>query len=89
MKTKQLRIRVSPQVAEQFEALPPRARGQAASLVLGAWASGLDLGELTKIRQVVVNTGNLLNQSLRTSWGRSVDAEAATQLVRLLRRVVS
>jgi hypothetical protein len=88
MKTKQLRIRLSPQIAAQFEALPPRARGQAVSLVLAAWVSGLDLGELVKIRRVVVNTGNLLNQSLRTSWGRTVDAEAATQLVRLLRRVV-
>jgi hypothetical protein len=46
------------------------------SLVLGVWAGGLDLGELLKLRQVVVNTGNLLNQSLRTSWGRTVDAQA-------------
>ena len=88
MKTKQLRIRVSPQIAAQFEGLPPRARGQAVSLVLGAWAGGLDLRELLKLRQVLVNAGNLLNQSLRTSWGKSADAEAAAQLVRLLRRVV-
>lgn len=88
MKTKQLRIRVTHQIAAQFEALPPRARGQAVSLILGARASGLDLQELLKLRQVVVNTSNLLNQSLRTSWGRTVDAEAATELVRLLRRVV-
>jgi len=88
MKTKQLRIRVSPQIAAQFEALPPRARGQAVSLVLGAWAGGLDLRELLKVRQVIANAGNLLNQSLRTSWGRTVDAEAASQLVRVLRQVV-
>jgi len=58
------------------------------SLILGAWASGLNLQELLKVRQVVVNTSNLVNQSLRTSWGRTVDAEAASQLVRLLRQVV-
>lgn len=88
MKTKQMRIRVSPQIAAQFEALPPRARGQAVSLILGAWAGGLDLQALLKVRQVVVNTSNLVNQSLRTSWGRTVDAEAASQLVRTLRQVV-
>jgi hypothetical protein len=89
MKTKQLRIRLGDEAWKQFYDLPPRARGQAVSLILSAWGLGVNLRELLKVRQDVARATNLLNQSLRTSWGRSADSDAASEMVRLLRRVIA
>jgi hypothetical protein len=89
MKTKQLRIRLGNEAWQQFHALPPRARGQAVSLILGAWGLGVNLRELLAVRQDVARASNLMNQSLKTSWGKSADGVAASEMVRVFRRVLS
>jgi hypothetical protein len=89
MKTKQLRIRLTEGVWRQFHDLPPRARGQAVSLILGAWGLGVNLRELLRVRQDVARASNLMNQSLRTSWGKSADGVAASEMVRLFRRALT
>ena len=89
MKTKQLRIRLGDEAWKQFRDLPPRARGQAVSLILGAGGLGVNLRELLRVRQDVARASNLMNQSLKTSWAKSVDAEAASEMVRLFRRVLT
>jgi hypothetical protein len=57
-------------------------------MILTAHSMGIDLAELLPLRRSLMNWGNLLNQSLRTSWGKSVDGEAAAVMVKRLREVV-
>jgi len=86
--SKQLRIRLSPGVAARFEALPPLARARAVSMLLGAQSEGVDLPTLLQLRGELARLGTLLNQSLKTSWGRSTDAQAASEVVRILEGVL-
>jgi hypothetical protein len=57
-------------------------------MILAAEAERIDLKELLALRPTLVNLGTLLNQSLRTSWGQSVDGATADELVRVLGRLV-
>lgn len=85
----QIRIRLSPEAMAKYQQIPPLARQRLVSLILMAAAERVDLGEVLAMRKVLVNLGTLLNQSLRTSWGLSADGAAASEVVRVLRRLVS
>jgi hypothetical protein len=73
----------------KYKKIPPLARQRLISMILVAEAEKFDLGELLAVRMVLVNLGTLLNQSLRTSWGQTSDGVAASELVGVLRRLVS
>jgi hypothetical protein len=79
----QLRIRLTPEAMSRYKNVPPLARLRVVSFILNTHAEGIDLGELLAMRKVLVNLGNLLNQSLKTSWGKSTDAAAAIEVVRV------
>ena len=82
--TNQLRIRLTDQTARRLLTLPPRARCRAASMMISATMDNIDLGELFAMRRELVALGNLLNQSLRLSWGGSVDESALRGVVEKL-----
>jgi hypothetical protein len=81
----QLRIRLTPEAMSKYKDIPPLARLRVISFLLNAHAKDINLGELLAMRRVLVNLGNLLNQSLKTSWGKSTDAAAASEVVMLLK----
>ena len=53
-------------------------------MMISATMENLDLGELLAMRREMVALGNLLNQSLRLSWGGSVDESALRGVVEKL-----
>jgi hypothetical protein len=79
----QLRIRLTPEAMRKYKDIPPLARLRVVSFVLQSHAEGIDLRELLAIRKVLINLGILLNQSLKTSWGKSTDGAAASDVVRV------
>jgi hypothetical protein len=85
----QLRIRLSSEAMAKYKSIPPLARQRLVSMILVAEAEQVDLKELLGLRKVLVNLGTLINQSLRTTWGQTTDGAAASELVRVLRRLVS
>lgn len=87
-KTTQMRIRVSPGVARKLSTLSPRARCRAVSMMVAAAMEGVDLGELLAMRKELTSLGNLLNQSLRASWGAAADREALRAVVTKLEDVL-
>jgi len=84
----QLRISLSPGAAARLQKLPPIARSRVVSMLLGAQAEGVDLPALLGMRSELTRLGNLLNQSLRTSWGSSTDALAAERVIKILEGVL-
>ena len=82
--TNQIRIRLTDQTARRLLTLSPRARCRAASLMISATMDNIDLDELLAMRRELVALGNLLNQSLRLSWGASVDESALRGVVKKL-----
>jgi hypothetical protein len=86
--SKQLRVRTSEAVATRLLALPPRARSRAVSLMVAAAMEQVDLAALLDLRGELVRLGNLLNQSLRTSWGAAADRDALQAIVTKLGRVL-
>ena len=87
--SRQLRVRTSEAVAARLLGLSPRARSRAVSLMVAATMEQVDLAALLAMRVELVRLGNLLNQALRTSWGREVDREALQAIVTKLGRVLS
>jgi hypothetical protein len=85
--TKQIRIRLSKSVADKFLTLPPRLRSKVVSLLISSSNLGLDLNELLGMRRELVSLGTLINQSLKTSWGQTVDATAMRSLNQKLGRL--
>lgn len=86
--SKQLRVRTSEAVAARLLALPPRARSRAVSLMVSAAMQHVDLAALLGMRGELVRLGNLLNQSLRTSWGTAADHDALQAIVTKLGRLL-
>jgi hypothetical protein len=84
----QLRIRLSPNATQRYAALPPVARMRVVSLILNAAAMKVDLNDLLSLRRPLVNTGNLLNQSLRLSKGPTANSEATSTVVAALKGLV-
>jgi hypothetical protein len=84
--SKQLRIRITDEAGKVYLDLPPLARGRAVSMILLWAARRINLVALLHLRGELVRLGTLLNQSLRTSWGRSCDGEAARKIVKILER---
>jgi hypothetical protein len=82
----QLRIRMPRQEATRWLALPPSSRSKAVSLVLSA-AGTCDLNELAAMRRELSSLGTLLNQSLRTSLGKSVNINALNECVSVLKHL--
>ena len=82
----QLRVRLPRAQAALWLALPPVVRAKAVAMVMGA-AGNINLAELAATRRELVNLGQLLNQCLRVSGGRSVDDEALKACVELLARL--
>lgn len=85
----QLRIRVLPKTAARLKKIPPRLRAKVVSLLIESIINKVDLIELLSLRKDLVSLGVLLNQSLRTSWGKSVDGEAASALVTKLNKFLA
>jgi hypothetical protein len=86
--SKQLRIRTSEDVAVRLLTLSPRARSRAVSLMVAAALERVDLAVLLEMRRELVSLGNLLNQSLRLSWGTAVDRDALREVVLKLGRLL-
>jgi hypothetical protein len=82
----QLRIRVLPNTSARLKKIPPRLRAKVVSLLIESIINKIDLTELLSLRKDLVSLGVLLNQSLRTSWGQSVDGQAASALVTKLNK---
>jgi len=86
--SKQLRVRTSEAVATRLLALPPRARSRAVSLMVAAAMEDVNLAALLELRGELVRLGNLLNQSLRASWGTAADQDALHVIVTKLGRLL-
>ena len=86
--TVQMRIRVQHDVAEKYMKLPPRLRARAFSFILAAQECDIDLKQLLQLRGTLISLGVLINQSLKTSWGKTTDTEAVRQVVQLLKGVL-
>jgi len=78
--SKQLRIRLSKNVADKFLSLPPRLRSKVVSFLISSSDLGVDLNELLSVRRELVSLGTLINQGLKTSWGQTVNAAAMRSL---------
>jgi len=65
-------------------AFPPVVRGRAVSMLVAAGLQNVDLVELLAARKELAALGNLLNQSLRASWGDRVDEDALRSVVKKL-----
>jgi hypothetical protein len=88
-KTIQLRVRLNAETARPFLLLPPKARSRALSLLVSSSTLGVDLKELITFRSELASLGNLVNQSLRSSWGEHVDRASIEKIVLKLRRLLS
>lgn len=88
-KTIQLRVRLSSEIARPFLMLPPKARSRALSLLISSSTAKVDLDQLIRFRSELASLGNLVNQSLRASWGEKVDQVAIEKIVKILRRLLS
>ena len=86
--TTQLRIRLSKGAASKLLSLPPRARSRIVSFMLGSTNQNLDFNELLQARKELVSLGVLINQALRTSWGKSTDAVAMAALQKRLEKIL-
>jgi hypothetical protein len=49
----------------------------------------VDLNELIQSRSQLTSLGVLINQSLRTSWGKSTDGVAMRELLKKLERILA
>jgi hypothetical protein len=85
----QLRVRLQPKTAARLKKLPPRLRTKVVSLLIASVIDKVDLTELMKARKELVSLGVLLNQSLRTSWGKKCDEQAADKLLKKLEVLLS
>ena len=74
--------------AKAFEDIPPLARSKVVAMVLADAAGHVDLLSLLELRKTLLNLGALLNQSLATSWGKNCDAQAASNIVKILREYI-
>ncbi len=68
------RARLPKALAAQLQALPPGLRGRTVAFIMLAHTTGLDLHELIAAANDLRRLGVLVNQSLRVSGGRNVDA---------------
>lgn len=82
--TSQLRVRLLPNTASRLKKLSPRLRAKVVSLLIESAIQNVDLDALLLARKDLVNLGTLLNQSLRTSWGKNCDEQAATKILKKL-----
>lgn len=80
----QIRVRVPQGVAKNLLDLCPRQRANAVGLLLSEKADGIDLQKLLQADGSLIRIGVLLNQSLRTSGGRSVDLVALQNAIKLI-----
>ena len=87
MKNQQLRLRLPSDIAEKLRALPIPVRNQLVAIMLRAQMERIDLFELTAMRKELVSLGTLINQSLRTSWGRETNREAVISVVTKFQRL--
>lgn len=82
--SEQIRIRLSSNAAESLLTFPPRMRSRVVSMLVTAGLTNVDLAELLSARKELSALGNLLNQSLRISWGESVDEVALRGVIKKL-----
>ena len=80
----QVRVRVPEGVAKSLLDLAPRQRANALGLLLAEKANGIDLQKLLQADASLIRIGVLMNQSLRTSGGRSVDLVALQNAIKLI-----
>jgi hypothetical protein len=81
----QLRISILPEAAAYYRTIPRTLQKRVISTILAAHAMKIDLNALLETRKVLVTCGSLLNQSLRTSWGKAVDHKALDEALRIIR----
>jgi hypothetical protein len=81
MKNLQLRLRLPSDIVTQLRGVPIPVRNQLVALMLRAQIHKIDLPELIAMRKELVSLGTLINQSLRSSWGRETHREAAKAVV--------
>ena len=87
MKNLQVRLRLPPDIAWKLRSLPIPLRNQVVAVMLRAQADKIDLLSLVSMRRELSSLGTLINQSLRTSWGRETDQEAVTRVVSKLQEL--
>ncbi|HXT10725.1 MAG TPA: hypothetical protein VN873_04115 [Candidatus Angelobacter sp.] len=75
------RARLPKGLAAQLQALPPGLRGRTMAFIVLAHVNGLDVQKLIAAAGELRRLGVLVNQSLRVSGGRNVDAAALNQAV--------
>ena len=73
------------EIASGLRVLPVAARHRAVAIMLRAQMDRVDLASLVALRSELASLGTLINQSLRTSWGRETDREAAENVLAKLK----
>ena len=82
-----LTIRIADEIGAPLATLPPRLRGNVASIVLASHIAGIELCELLAVRRQLAHLGVLINQALRVNRGLFADpksVEKAAQILTLL-----
>ena len=87
--TTQLRIRLSDNAAQRLLVIPPRARSRVASILVASGMEKIDLATILEARRELVSLGNLLNQSLRLSWGERADGAALQAIIKKMEALLS
>jgi len=87
MKNQQLRLRLPSDIATQLRGVPVPVRNQLVALMLRAQIHKIDLSDLITMRKELASLGTLINQSLRSSWGRETHREAVTAVVAKLQNL--
>ena len=85
---KQVRLRLGQATAEQLRCLPHGVRAEVVTLVVNAALARVPVSQLVGYRQELKNLGLLLNQSLRSSRGKSVDVVALAKVVEVVNKLM-
>jgi hypothetical protein len=81
MKNQQLRLRLPSDIVTHLRGVPIPVRNQLVAVMLRAQIHKIDLPALIALRTELASLGSLINQSLRSSWGRETHREAVTAVV--------
>lgn len=83
----QLRLRLSPALAQQLRPLPATVRGELATLTLQAALAGVAVADLAGYRQQLADLALLIQQSLILSGGQLTNITAVEKATALLNQL--
>ena len=86
---RQVRLRLTPAVAQELHALPHQARAEAVAMLVNAGLAGVSVVQLLGYRQELKNLGLLINQSLRLNRGQAVNVVALEKAMDIVNKLIT